>query len=110
MGRFFIRNGALWNHVLEKETRLKQNENTDTCLNSNVESSSMEGERNASDDRLTKEGKIIEITPIHYLNLNIFIKFYRINYWIVYLHGFNGVIRFAIKRSNKYTIDPVKQL
>ena len=45
-------------HVMEKETRLKQNENTDTSLNSNVESSSMERERNASDDRLTKEGKI----------------------------------------------------
>ena len=45
-------------HVLEKETRLKQHENTDTCLNSNVESSSMERERNSSDDRLTKEGNI----------------------------------------------------
>ena len=45
-------------HVMEKETRLKQNENTDTCLNSNVESSSMERGRNESDDRLTKEGKI----------------------------------------------------
>ena len=45
-------------HVMEKEARLKQKENTDTCLNSNVESTSMERERNASDDRLTKEGKI----------------------------------------------------
>ena len=45
-------------HVIEKETRLKQNENTDTSLNSNVESSSMERERNTSDDRLTKEGKL----------------------------------------------------
>ena len=45
-------------HVMEKETRLNKNENTDTCLNSNVESTSMERERNASDDRLTKDGKI----------------------------------------------------
>merc|ERR1712080_666594 len=39
----------------EKEARLKQNENMDKCLNSNVESSSMEGERNASENRSTKE-------------------------------------------------------
>merc|ERR1711902_134995 len=31
----------------------------DISLNSNVESSSMEGERNASDDRLTKEGEAL---------------------------------------------------
>ena len=58
-------------HVIEKETRLKQNENTDTSLNSNVESSSMERERNTSDDRLTKEGKMIDITPVYYLKFNI---------------------------------------
>merc|ERR1719511_108105 len=53
-------------HVMEKEARLKQNENTDTCLNSNVESSSIEGERNASEDRLTKEGEALhksELSP-----------------------------------------------
>lgn len=68
-------------HVIEKETRLKQNENTDTSLNSNVESSSMERERNTSDDRLTKEGKMIDITPVYYLKLNI-LKHLDSRFWI----------------------------
>ena len=41
----------------EKEASLKESENLDCGLTSNVESSSMDDETNASEDVTTKEGK-----------------------------------------------------
>ena len=43
----------------EKEASLKESENLDCGLTSNVESSSMDDETNASEDVTTKEGKTL---------------------------------------------------